>query len=185
MNEERLRLFVALELPERARRALAEWRDGVLDTEPGLRPVAADALHVTLCFLGWRWQRELGAIAGALEVVASEPLAELSVSAAGWLPARRPRVLAVELADAGDGLPNVQAILSNTLQRGGWYVPEARPFLAHVTVARVPKGVRVRRHELPDPPALRLSGSTVTLFRSLLRRGGAEYEPLHSVELSR
>ena len=76
-----------------------------------------------------------------------------------------------------------QAALSRALESGGWYVPEKRRFLAHVTVARVRKGARVRREELPPPAADALRGSTVTLYRSRLGAGGARYEPLYSVEL--
>ena len=42
---------------------------------------------------------------------------------------------------------------------GGWYEPEARPFLAHVTVARVRKGsAGLRAVELPAPPPVARSG---------------------------
>jgi len=53
----RARLFVALDLPEDAREALAAWGRKVASpdgAERRLRLVPADALHVTLCFLGWR-----------------------------------------------------------------------------------------------------------------------------------
>ena len=70
------------------------------------------------------------------------------------------------------------------LERGGWYQPEARPFLAHVTVARVAKGGRVSREPLAAPGQLRFSASTVTLFRSRLSAAGARYEALARFELS-
>jgi RNA 2',3'-cyclic 3'-phosphodiesterase len=69
------------------------------------------------------------------------------------------------------------------LRAGGWYVPEQRPFLAHVTVARVARGARIRREVLPPPPPDAVTASTVTLYRSRLERGGARYEPLASVAL--
>ena len=50
----RARLFVALELPEPVRAALADWRDAALARVEGLRPVADESLHATLCFLGGR-----------------------------------------------------------------------------------------------------------------------------------
>jgi RNA 2',3'-cyclic 3'-phosphodiesterase len=78
---------------------------------------------------------------------------------------------------------SLQAKLSEALLTGGWYVPEKRPFLAHVTIARVAKEARVRREGAPAPPQVSFRGSTVTLFRSRLGRGGARYEPLRSVEL--
>jgi 2'-5' RNA ligase len=182
---ERVRLFVALELPVETRRALVSWRDDVAASSGlGVRPVAVESLHVTLCFLGWRAVGEINSIFEACRVVAGRPAAELSVREALWLPPRRPRVLAISLEDAADRLRNVQSALSDALSASGFYEPEERPFLAHVTVARVPKGVRVRRGELPAPPAASFAGETVTLFRSRLGRGGAAYEPLSSVHLA-
>jgi 2'-5' RNA ligase len=182
---ERVRLFVALELPEEVREALASWRAPVLDGVPASRAVARESLHVTLCFLGWRWTYEIPAIDEAIADVAGRGgrAARLSVVQGIWLPPRRPRVLAVELADAGRVLGGIQGELSRALQAGGWYEPESRPFLAHVTVARVGRGGRVRRDGLPPAPAVEFEGTTVTLYRSRLARGGAQYEPLARFEL--
>ena len=178
MSTERLRLFVALELPERARQALVRWRAPVAGD---LRPVSPDALHLTLCFLGWQDSGAVKAIAAACDAVASMPSAELTVGEGIWLPSRRPRVLAVELSGS---IAGVQSALSDALAAGGFYVAEKRPFLAHVTVARVPRHARVARSELPPTPPLRFNGSDIVLFRSHLSPAGARYEPLHMVRLS-
>jgi 2'-5' RNA ligase len=183
---ERARLFVALELPRGVRDRLALWRDGVVAEVPGLRAVAAESLHVTLCFLGSVELASVDAVAAACGVARGMPAASLSVRRGIWLPPRRPGVLAVELFDAGGRLGAVQAALSEALAGGGWYTPEKRAFLAHVTVARVGRGARVRRgSELPGLSGeLSFSGSTVTLFRSRLSSAGARYEGLASVETS-
>jgi len=177
MSADRLRLFVALELPDAAREELLRWRAGASDR---LRLLAPDALHATLCFLGWQESDELDAIAAACEVVAGLPAVALSLGRGIWLPSRVPRVLAVELRGP---LEDVQSALSDALTSGGWYRPEQRPYLAHITVARVPKGVRIRQPELPEPRPLRFTGSHITLFRSRLSPAGARYEPLHRVKL--
>ena len=70
MNGERVRLFVALELPEPVRDALVAWRAAVLADVPALRAVARKSLHVTLCFLGWRWDQEVAAIHPAIPTAA-------------------------------------------------------------------------------------------------------------------
>ena len=111
-------------------------------------------LHATLCFLGSRPEDEIDAIAAACGVVAGEPVAESRFGAALWLPARRPRVLAVALSDPEGVIARVQSVLSDALVAGGWYAPESRPFLAHVTVARVGRDSRVRPGELPAPPGI-------------------------------
>jgi RNA 2',3'-cyclic 3'-phosphodiesterase len=183
VNDERVRLFVALSLPPDVRDALAGWRDQAVGSFAGLRPVAWEALHVTLCFLGSRHASELDAIAGACGTVASFDPVALTIGEPAWLPSRRPRVLGVSLGDADERLTRVQGELSQVLSAGGWYAPESRPFFPHVTVARTRKDARVRPVELPALPALSFVGSEVTLFRSRLSPRGARYEPLGSVLL--
>ena len=177
------RLFAALELPADAREALVQWRAGVVSEVPGLRPVRPEDLHATLCFLGSRPVGDVDAISAACGVVAGEPVVDSAFGEGLWLPARRPRVLAVGLRDDDGVLAAVQSALSRALVAGGWYAPESRPFLAHVTVARVGRDARVRAVELPAPPSFAVRCSVVTLYRSRLGSGGARYEPLASVSL--
>jgi 2'-5' RNA ligase len=182
---ERARLFVALELPDEIRAALATWAASAGEGIHDLRLVAADALHVTLCFLGSLPVGEITPIGEACaESVGGFGAAELSLGQAVWLPARRPHVLAVGINDSAGALAPLHAALSDALARGDWYRPEARPFLAHTTVGRVGHGARLRAVELPAPPELAFPGCTVTLFRSRTDPRGARYEPLSRVELS-
>jgi 2'-5' RNA ligase len=92
-------------------------------------------------------------------------------------------VLTVELDDTAGRLAAVQSALAQALVAGGFYEPETRPFLAHVTVARVQREARPRRGELPAPAPVRFTGETVTLFRSRLGKGPARYEALARVTL--
>jgi RNA 2',3'-cyclic 3'-phosphodiesterase len=182
---ERVRLFVALELPAEVRQELVRWRERApgVGVPPRLRWVTPASLHVTLCFLGWRPVEQIPSIAQACAVAAACGPAQLTLADPVWLPPRRPRVLAVELRDEADGLARVQGGLSKALEAGGWYEPEKRAFRAHVTVARVPKDARVGRVALPAPAPLNFTGSQVTLFRSRLSAAGARYESLASVAL--
>jgi 2'-5' RNA ligase len=87
--------------------------------------------------------------------------------------------VAARVEDPDGSLGRLQASLSDGLQAGGWYAPENRPFLAHVTVARVVSGSRVRAVALSAPPAVTVgAGAAVTLYRSRLGPGGARYEAL-------
>jgi 2'-5' RNA ligase len=52
------------------------------------------------------------------------------------LPTRRPRVLALGLRDIDGRGAALQAALAARLQAGGWYAPEGRPWLPHITLAR-------------------------------------------------
>jgi 2'-5' RNA ligase len=178
-----VRLFVALELPLAVRDELVAWRRPVVERHPGLRAVAPESLHVTLCFLGSVDADGVDSIAAAVSAAGTTGPVRLTVGEGIWLPRRRPRVLAVTLADAGGALGRLQAALSRELDEGGWYEPEARPFLPHVTVARVRARERIRPDELPETPGLPFDGSRVTLFRSRPGRGGAQYEPLATVAI--
>jgi RNA 2',3'-cyclic 3'-phosphodiesterase len=173
-----IRLFVAVELPDEVRDALVAWRPG----DDALRPVSADGLHVTLCFLGWRDEEAVERIGAAVKPCAA-PVGELSVGEALWLPARRPRVLAVELEDPGERLSALAESVVSAMADAAGHEPEKRPFLAHVTVARVRRGARAPSGALDPPPALRFTPTALTLFRSHLGSAGARYEGLVSVRL--
>jgi 2'-5' RNA ligase len=182
---ERVRLFVALELPEGARAALEQWRSRALREVDGLRLIAPGALHATLCFLGWRSADEIDQIGAACsEAVGERASPALTFTEPLWLPRRRPRVLAVGLEDPSRALMEIQTAVSAELSAGGWYEPESRRFLAHVTVARVPGHARIRPVELARPRSPRFAGAAVTLYRSRLERTGARYEPLRRIDFA-
>lgn len=199
MAGESARLFVALDLPRAVRSALVEWREPVLSAGAGaLRPVAEEALHVTLCFLGQVPVASAGAIGAAVERVAGEAVAshvhgsgapvagDLALGAPLWLPRRRPHALTLAVADRDGSLARLQGTLAVALAQGGWYAAEERAFLPHVTVARVRRGSDLRalvQRELPAPPALAFAGEAVALYRSHLGSGGARYEALTRVPL--
>ncbi len=174
-----IRLFVALDLPDAARSAL----EGVgAAADPSIwRPVAAEALHVTLVFLGSRPPEDVAAIA---PVVAAERAAPaLALEEVLLLPPRRARVLTVTLDDRTGALAALQARISAALADAGVYTPEKRRFRAHVTVARLrPRVQPPRRAAVPIEP-LAFSGHAVTLYRSHLHPSGARYEALARTNL--
>jgi RNA 2',3'-cyclic 3'-phosphodiesterase len=172
-------MFVALDLPIAARSALAEWRDALVDGRDDLRPVAPEALHVTLVFLGWQDEAAAEAI-GAAAFASADPAPVLQPAGVRPLPPRNPRLFALDLRDEDGRASALQAGVSNALEAGGWYRPEKRPFWPHITLARVKRGRR-RVPPLPDapaPPASAFPASELTLYRSTLRPQGALYEPL-------
>jgi 2'-5' RNA ligase len=173
-----VRLFVAVALPRDVRDALADWRP----RDDALRPVATDGLHVTLCFLGWCDEDRAQAI-GAAATACAAPVGELAVGDALWLPRRRPSVLAVALEDPEGELSALQRCVAEAMVDAAGHEPEDRPFLPHVTVARVRRGARAPRGELPAPPALRFAAGALTVYRSHLGRGGARYEALAAAPL--
>jgi RNA 2',3'-cyclic 3'-phosphodiesterase len=190
LKSPRLRLFVALDLPERAREGIATWGRRELD-DPALRQVPRDSLHVTLAFLGWRAKRDVERLAEIVTGLRSpapaielrDPVAKPSL--------RRARLFALP-ADS-PGAIALQGELEEALVAERLYEAEKRPFWPHVTVARVKSGsrgskrpARVSRAPGGLPKALLQPASCrrVTLYRSELQPQGAHYTPLAQVELS-
>jgi 2'-5' RNA ligase len=177
----KLRLFVALDLPEPARAALVAFRDAVAD--PAVwRPVADDALHLTLAFLGHRPEADAEAVAAVLrEAPANAP--RLTLGRALGLPLKRPRVLTAAIVDHDGTLGELQEWVSDKLAARGLYVPEDRPFRPHATVARLRPDAKVAGAKMPGPAPVTFYGEALALYESRLRRGGARYEPLARVAL--
>jgi 2'-5' RNA ligase len=169
---DRLRLFVAADLPSAVRAVCARWRDGVVGERAALRPVADANLHVTLSFLGWREAGVAESVAGALAEVAA-PARDLALGGARWLPLRRPRVLALGLDDRAGELGRLRDAVARAVGD-----EDRRPFVPHVTVARVRGRERVSPEELAPPRAVRFDAAALTLYRSRAGPGGSLYEPL-------
>ena len=86
----------------------------------------------------------------------------------------------------------LQREVEERLVAGGFYEPEKRPFWPHLTVARVRpeapgsrKAAQIRNspHPLPEHMFRFFRPTRLVLFKSHLRRSGAEYEPLAELEL--
>jgi 2'-5' RNA ligase len=188
------RLFVALDLPDAVRGALARWAAQMAAADDSLRAIKAEQMHVTLCFLGNRPVSEIDAIGAVCAETVRPPVFELATGGAVGFPAERPRVLAAAIEDRSRGLYKLQARLAIALAELGAYRPERRPFTPHVTLARVDaragrdhggahgraaSGRTGQRLLAPVP----FTASTVTLFSSRTLPSGSVYEPLRSVFL--
>jgi 2'-5' RNA ligase len=190
LKSPRVRLFVALDLPERVRTGVDAWGRKSL-RDPALRQLSPDSLHITLAFLGYLPEKEIGRLAAIIaETGVAAPPIELGDPVARPSP-RRARIFALP-ADS-PATVSLQAELQERLVAARLYEPEKRPFWPHLTVARVrPEGrgskrpMRVAESPGALPGSLRrpFVGVRVTLYRSNLRPQGAEYIPLAQVELS-
>src|SRR5262245_16223117 len=176
----RVRLFVALDLPEPYATPLSRWSHEAFDSHPDLRVVRPVSLHVTLVFLGYRYERDIERI---VDTTFAEPVAPFALEPQEVqpVPRGRPRLFALGLREPGDALTRWQDGLSARLHAAGVYEPEKRPFWPHVTLARAKRGKTPRGVEVPALTGeLRRPFETaqVTLYRSILRPQGAVYEPL-------
>ena len=172
-GDDRIRLFVALEVPDDVTDELVRW--GRRHLEAGGRLV--DSFHITLAFLGAQPRTAVGPVAGILrrESAATEPfLLE---------PVRYRETRSVGMLVLADPSGRASS-LADRVQRGlegiGVYERERRAWLPHVTV------LRFRERPRLDPPLPELgefapSGAAALLSR--LRSSGAQYEVLESCSL--
>jgi RNA 2',3'-cyclic 3'-phosphodiesterase len=194
LKSPRARLFVALDLPDPVRDGLELWQARAL-RDPALRPVRPEALHVTLCFLGYHPERAIESIASVMTAVGPRPVEIRLRPDPEPVPRRRPRLFAV--AGESPAAVELQAELSDRLEAERFYVPEKREFWTHVTVARVRpergsrarggRGKPMRTEASPEPLPRELTQPfavpRVALYRSFLRPSGAEYVRLAELGL--
>jgi RNA 2',3'-cyclic 3'-phosphodiesterase len=164
-RDEKIRLFLALTLPDGTSRELARW---ATDSLSGGRVL--EHFHVTLAFLGGRPRSELDAILGALREASADarpftlvPTRYRETRSVGMLVLDDPTGAARSLAEE----------LQGRLEGLGCYRREKRPWLPHVTVLRFRERPRLAP-PLPEVEPFAPSGAAA--FLSRLHPSGARYE---------
>jgi RNA 2',3'-cyclic 3'-phosphodiesterase len=173
-GNERLRLFLALRVPDVVLEEIERWQRTEL---PGVRVVPREHLHVTLAFLGHRPAGELDAILEALGEAAAVA-GEIRLTPLRY---RETRSVGMLVLDDEEGRAGALAgELQERLEGLGVYRREGRPWLPHLTVARW----RERPGLRPKPPPQRtFVPSDAAAYLSRLYPDGARYEVLESVAL--
>ncbi|MDE3096806.1 MAG: RNA 2',3'-cyclic phosphodiesterase [Chloroflexota bacterium] len=185
-----MRLFVAIELPDEVRRALAATVAALSRTGmsgDAVRWVRPDGVHVTLKFLGATPEARLPAVEGALRAAAAagRPFRLQLAGVGSFGGARNLRVVWAGVAGEVDALAALAARVDGALAPLG-FPAEQRPFAAHLTLGRVRDGtppaaragIFAALEALPPPPALPIPVDRVSLVRSTLGPGGASYRAL-------
>ncbi|HEY8000947.1 MAG TPA: RNA 2',3'-cyclic phosphodiesterase [Solirubrobacterales bacterium] len=192
-----MRLFVALDLPDRVLEQIARWQGEAL-ADPALRPMRPESLHVTLCFLSYQPEKAVPRIAERIASVGPRPVELHFDPEPSARPKGRPRLYAI--GGRSESATALQAELSDVLAAEGFYKPEKRGFWPHVTVARVrserlppergerrgkgrPRRVQQAPAPLPAPLTEAFGAVRIALYRSDLKPQGAEYVSLAGVDL--
>jgi 2'-5' RNA ligase len=173
-GDERLRLFLALRLPDDVLDQIERWQRAQLT---GVRAVPREHLHVTLAFLGHRPASELEAIVGVLREAAAGAR-EIRLTPVRYRETRSVGMLVLE--DDGGQATLLAGEVQERLEVLGVFRREGRPWLPHLTVARWRERPRLRL----EPPAVgTFVPSDAAAYLSRLHPGGARYEVLESVAL--
>jgi 2'-5' RNA ligase len=185
-----VRLFVALNLPDRTRHALWDAISPLRDLDLPVSWVRPEGIHVTLKFLGEVEESRQGELTTALGAAAAgvRPL-PLVLGGFGAFPAiARPRVLWVGI-EPEPALELLQHGVERQFAPLG-FPTEARTFHPHVTVGRARKDARPAAFAGLESRLERLSFAetvmveSVDLMCSTLQRGGAVYQVAHRERLS-
>lgn len=193
-SPEQIRSFIAIELPEEAKKGLARLRRELeRDEHRFVKWVDPLGIHLTLKFLGNIAARRVTEIAEALgEAAQGMSPFHLEISGLGAFPSvTQPRVFWVGVNGQLDRLSGLQQSIDSALAGLG-FAREERPFVPHLTLARI-------REEASGPDRRsfgELVGATafedkypvkveaVRLMRSQLTPAGAIYTCLSAVELA-
>ena len=185
---ETVRAFLAVELPEAVRAALAEVVERLRQERlQGVRAVNPESVHITLKFLGEVEQDSVGRLVDALTPVADKwtPFI-VTTGVVGAFPNNRaPRVVWVGIGGDAASLVELHAQLDGVLDTLG-FPRDGRRFTPHLTVARI-RGAAARA---AGPRAAAVAAEawrgadlfvpveSITLMRSLLSPQGARHQPL-------
>lgn len=191
---DRLRLFVALELPAPLLAQLTALSDSLRAEVPkdSVRWVRPEGVHLTMKFYGEVETKRVDILRAALTEAAkvTGPLT-FTLNGVGAFPnVTRPRVVWVGLAGNVAALKRLQSAVEAASVRLG-FAAEDKRFNPHLTLGRVNNPLRPQEHgrlanalsQARMPPGEPFTLDALSLMRSELRRGGAIYTRLFSVSL--
>jgi 2'-5' RNA ligase len=155
-----VRLFVAVPLPSELTDRAAALLPAAL---PAIKPVRAELMHITLAFLGWTPDEQLGdVVASARSAATGQPAFDLSFAGAGRFPATgRPRVVWLGIGEGQSGLGTLATRVAAELRRRDLKFDD-RPFAPHLTLARV-------RDDASGPEARTIAAAVESLVVPELR----------------
>jgi 2'-5' RNA ligase len=180
-----MRLFVAVDVPDRVRAKLASVRASKL---AGARWVPESQLHLTLRFIGEVEDARVEAVRAALRAI-SLPQFVLAIEGVGQFPPRRAASVIWAGVRAEPKLLSLAEAVEAAVVSAG-FEAEARAFSPHITLARMKHGVakrdevgrflEARRTELDSGP---FAVDSFVLYSSLLSSNGAVHEVVETFAL--
>lgn len=186
---EKIRTFVAINLPGDLKVVIGRFIDSLRGEVRGVKWVKDANLHLTLKFLGDVDRQLLPEVTAALDgAMAGLRAVSVSLQGAGVFPPRgRPRVVWLDMAAGAEGLALLQRRCEEALASLG-FPQEDRPFTPHLTVGRA-KDLRDPRPLVSALDAVKgrkwgdFVADRVHLMRSELFPTGPTYSILHEVRL--
>jgi 2'-5' RNA ligase len=174
-----MRAFIAIDLPDHLRAALAGAQQGFRSVCRDARWTRPEGIHLTLKFLGEISEVQARQVVEALAQFGPFEPFSVQVSGVGFFPhAQRPRVFWAGIV-APPALAELAARVENHMEDIG-FAREPRAFSPHLTLARfqVPRPQPALLAAVADRATLSLDSFEVSeffLFESKLSPQGAQY----------
>jgi 2'-5' RNA ligase len=185
------RLFIAVELPPTARKAVHQLGSRVFNNFGDVRSIKAANIHITLKFLGNIFTDNIDLISDTISSVAAS-FNNFSFEIDGKIDAfpnkKRARTVFSSIGEGKLEFKLLYLSLEESLQRdcrqfgvkGG-----SNDFIAHMTIARVrhPGDITYAIREAGTIPLIRIECRSIALFESILDPAGVRYTKLREFSL--
>ena len=176
-----MKVFVGVDLSAEARSALAAGLSAV--DVPG-KPSPPQNWHITLRYIGAMEDVSLDRLLAGLDEAELGGPFTLRAGGLGAFPKpSRATVLWIGLGHGSDRLEGLSETVQDVVDGIG-LGREERPFVGHVTLARIRPPVDVRRLiSGVDVPPVTIPVEEITVFETVQRPGGSEYVPIERFRL--
>jgi 2'-5' RNA ligase len=188
---DKIRTFIAVELPAVTRRRLAEVEKKLMASGADVKWVPEQNFHVTLKFLGYVEPHRVDPVMAATKAaIADVRPFDVTLFGAGAFPKpARPSVIWVGVTQGAEELKDLAERVESAMESVG-FAREARAFSSHITVGRVraPKNLdRLKEliEELREEPVDTFRVGGVAVMKSDLRPTGPIYTPLAEIEFGK
>lgn len=184
-----MRAFIAIELSEEIRDALAQIQSHLKYSGADVKWVEKDNIHLTLKFLGEITEEKCEKIKSILDTIgkSAKPF-EISIKDIGAFPKiDYPRVIWVGLDKGVKESTEIAGKIDEELSKIG-FEKDSRPFTAHLTIGRVrsSKNKDALREKIVNYGLSTMNYGLInhiTLFQSKLSPKGPTYIKLHEARL--
>jgi 2'-5' RNA ligase len=176
-----MKVFVAVDLPDEPRAALAA---SLADLELPGKVAPPKNWHITLRYIGAMDDVAVDRLlAGLDEAKLGGPFTLRTAELGAFPRPERATVLWVGVGHGSDRLEALSGVVEEVVNDVG-FDREDRPFVGHMTLARVRPPEDVRRLTADvELPSISIPVRSITVFESIQRSGGPEYAPIESIRL--
>ncbi len=178
-----MRSFLAFEIPPEVKEYLSSVSKAMARSIPGVRWVRPEGQHITIRFFGEISETRAREIKDIIGPAGPYPGVEATLKGIDAFPHRRKaRVIVATLDEGVDIIRLIYHDIENRLTALG-YEREKRGFTPHITFGRIKVPAPLLERDIPPLECPPFAIERIILYKSILGREGATYEPLFEKRL--